>query len=385
MVYFAGRYMRATGKTLGIVLTLCGVMVLSHTLSSQAALLDGHLTGVEEFLADHVSKKGERLKTGNFYTAEKPNAHGPIGVMGEHTHDAGEFMWSYRYMHMFMQETRNGTNTISNAQARALGPFGVSPTSMRMEMHMFGAMYGVNDTLTLSVMVPYLRNSMNHVNATGVLFTTRSEGVGDVRVGSLWRLWAVEAPSLGAHRFHANFAVSFPTGDIEPTDRLPLMGGNNNFRLPYPMHLGSGTLDFYPGITYGGEKGRASWGLQTIGTIRLDKNSNGFSKGNAVEVNAFGAYEIIKKWLSGSVRFDYNRWYDYDGLDPAIAMTVQTAVPTRLGGERLDVLGGINLLLPEFMGIETRLAVEGGVPVYQWLQGQLETDSIVTVGWQGVY
>lgn len=358
--------------------------------NAQAALLDEVMSEWEELLAGHVSAKGEKLLSGNFYTAEKPNAHGPIGMMGEHTHEKGEIMWSYRYMHMFMEGTRNGTNNISKAQARALvgtGGMIVVPTSMRMEMHMFGAMYGVNDTLTISLMVPYLRNSMNHETGGtfATKFTTRSEGIGDIKLGSLWRLWAVESSSIGAHRFHLNFAVSLPTGNIQPTDFTPAGGGTPRFKLPYPMHLGSGTFDLYPGLTYGGEKGRTSWGFQAIGTIRTHNNHNGFSKGNAIQLNTFGAYEIIKKWLSGSVRFDYNRWDDYDGGDPAIVTTVQTGIPTRLGGERLDVLGGVNLLLPEFMGFETRLAVEGGVPIYQWLQGQLETDSIVTFGWQGVY
>jgi len=388
MMRFVRNSVRMSKKPIRKTVVLWTMMLVFAGTSSQAALLDGHMTGVEEFLAGHVSKKGERLKIGNFYTADKPNAHGPIGTMGEHTHDGGEFMWSYRYMHMFMEETRNGTNTISNAQARALGPTGsfmVVPTSMRMEMHMFGAMYGVNDTVTVSLMVPYIRKSMNHVAGMplgGVKFTTRSEGIGDIKLGSLWRLWAVEAPSIGAHRFHFNLAVSFPTGNIEPTDFTPAGGANT--RLPYPMHLGSGTLDLYPGITYGGEMGRASWGFQTVGTLRSGRNGNGFSKGDAVEVDAFGAYEIIPRWLSGSVRFNYNRWEDYDGADPTIATIVQTAIPTRLGGERLDLLGGFNILFPDIMGIENRLAIEGGVPIYQWLQGQLETDSIVLFGWQGI-
>jgi hypothetical protein len=351
---------------------------------TQAALLDGKLTGIEESLAEYVAKNGEQLKLGNFYTAEKPNAHGPIGAMGEHTHEKGEFMFSYRYMHMFMEGTRNGTNQITNAQARALGGFTVSPESMRMEMHMFSGMYGVNDTLTIAVMVPFLKNSMNHVTGMGAKFTTRSEGIGDIKIGTLWRLWAVEAPSIGAHRFHFNFALSLPTGDIRAKDFLPAMGGGI-FRLPYPMQLGSGTVDVLPGITYGGETGRVSWGLQASATIRAGKNDEGYSKGDAYNANVYGAYEIIKKWLSGSLRFNYNRWDDYDGVDPAILTIVQTAIPGRQEGERVDMLGGVNLLLPEFMEFETRLAVEGGVPVHQWLQGQLETDAIVTFGWQGVY
>ncbi|MDT7040962.1 hypothetical protein [Candidatus Nitronereus thalassa] len=375
---------------------IIGILMFPGMLGqAHAALLEGVMSEWEELIAGKVAEKGEKLVTGNFYTAEKPNAHGPIGMMGEHTHDKGEFMFSYRYMHMFMEGTRNGTNSISNAQARALvptpGPPAVVPTSMLMEMHMFGFMYGLNDTVTLTAMVPYLRNTMNHeAGATfATKFTTRSEGIGDIRFGSLWRLWAVEAPSIGAHRFHANFAVSVPTGDTEPRDKTPVSNPFATFRLPFPMHLGSGTYDLYPGFTYGGEKGRSSWGFQSIGTIRLGKNAQGFARGDAIQVTAFGAYEIIKKWLSGSVRFDFNHWDDHRGTDPGITgqagPPVQTAIPTRLGGERLDVLGGINLLLPEFMGFETRLAVEGGVPIYQWLQGQLETDSIVTFGWQGVY
>ena len=380
----------------GIILVLfLFSMTWAGTQEAHAALLDGLLDGVEESLAEGLSKKGEKLTTGNFYTDDKPNAHGPIGMMGDHTHEAGEVMLSYRLMHMFMEGNRYGTNRLTTNEVITPSPvppsgYLVAPESMRMWMHMFGFMYGWNDTVTLTLMVPYLNNSMNHVMRNGRKFTTRSEGFGDIRFGSLWRLWAVEAPSIGAHRFHLNLSLSVPTGDIEPTDRTP-MGPTT--RLPYPMHLGSGTFDFYPGITYGGEMGRASWGFQAIGTLRAGNNSNDFSKGDAYVINAHGAYEVIKNTLSSSVRLSWNHWEAYDGMDPAIGTLhpmnqmriVQTAFPALLGGQRLDILFGINVLFPDFMGLENRLAVEGGFPVYQYLDGQLETDSIVTFGWQAVY
>jgi len=274
-------------------------------------------------------------------------------------------------------------------------------------------------------MVPYLQNSMDHVMNTGTKFTTKSEGFGDLRFGSLWRLWAVEAPSLGAHRFHMNLSLSVPTGSIEPTDVAPVAhdGGPREIRLPYPMHLGSGTVDLYPGITYGGEMGRASWGVQALGALRLGRNSNYFSKGDAYTINVHGAYEVIENTLSSSVRLSWNHWEAYDGFDSQINRqhichrpaangmhmdnghmmsqtghvclhhgdidhalpTVQTAFPQLLGGQRLDILFGLNVLLPDFMELENRLAVEGGFPIYQYLDGQLETDSVVTFGWQAVY
>ncbi len=414
-----------------------------------AALLDGLLDDVEESLAEGLTKKGEKLTTGNFYTDDKPNAHAPIGMMGDHTHEAGEVMFSYRLMHMFMEGTRIGNDSVSNDVARdygksvfasafpdhqcvtghdcAVGGYRVLPTSMRMWMHMFGFMYGLNDTVTLTLMVPYLVNSMDHEVDNGVKFTTRSEGFGDLRFGSLWRLWAVEAPSLGAHRFHMNLSLSVPTGSIEPTDVAPVAhdGGLRKIRLPYPMHLGSGTVDFYPGITYGGEMGRVSWGVQALGTLRLNTNSNDFSKGDAYTINVHGAYELIENALSSSVRLSWNHWEPYDGFDSQINRqhichrpaandvhghmdhghmmsdsghvclhhgepdhahpTVQTAFPNLLGGQRLDIMFGVNVLFPDFMGLENRLAVEGGFPIYQYLDGQLETDSVVTFGWQAVY
>ena len=60
------------------------------TQGVHAALLDGLLDDVEESLAEGLSKKGENLTTGNFYTDDKPNAHAPIGMMGDHTHEAGK-------------------------------------------------------------------------------------------------------------------------------------------------------------------------------------------------------------------------------------------------------------------------------------------------------
>jgi len=38
-------------------------------------------------------------------SSARPDGHAPIGVMGEHTHKAGEWMLSYRYRNMFMSET----------------------------------------------------------------------------------------------------------------------------------------------------------------------------------------------------------------------------------------------------------------------------------------
>ena len=376
---------RRTSFSRSFLIFTCVVTLSISSSNVFAALLDGMFDGFENSLSQRLSQKGEKLTIGNFYTPERADSHGPIGMMGDHTHNEGEFMFSYRYMQMEMDGLRDGTSGLSPAQVRGQG-FAVVPTYMRMQMHMFGAMYGLNDTVTLTAMLPYLRNTMDHVAGMplgAAKFQTRTEGAGDFKVGSLWRLYALEAPSIGAHRFHMIFNVSLPTGDITQKGTTPL----GLIRLPYPMQLGSGTVDLMPGFNYGGAKGNASWGFQTRGTYRIARNKAGYSKGDEYEVGAYGAYAWTN-WISNSVRFKWRHWFDYDGQDTRITRNaaqqlVFTADPDLRGGRQLDIMAGVNLLLPEILGLENRLGIEGGVPIYQNLDGpQLETDWAFTIGWQ---
>ena len=350
---------------------------------AHAALLDGVMGGFEKSLGERAQEKGEQVVIGNFYPAERPDSHGPIGAMGDHTHNQGEFMFTYKYMNMFMRGNRDGTKSRSDADV--LRDFFVTPTEMTTQMHMFSFMYGLNQTVTLTAMIPYLLKSMDHVTRTGVKFTTRSSGFGDIRLGSLVRLYAFETPSIGSHRFHFNAAVGLPTGDIKATGATPL----GVTRLPYPMQLGSGTVDLFPGLTYAGGLNDASWGLQAIGTIRLGDNNQGYALGDEYEVSAYGAYRWVK-WISNSLRFKWREWANYEERDRNISTQnpmgvplVPTAETGRRGGKRLDLLLGMNILFPEVMGFENHLGIEGGVPIYQNLDGpQLESDYTFFVGWQ---
>ena len=88
--------------------------------------------------------------------------------------------------------------------------------------------------------------------------------------------------------------------------------------------------------------------------------------------------------ISTSLRLLYSDWGNIHGADPALNPNqVPTADPNRRGGRRLDVMPGVNLLVPLGPLGSHRFAVEAGFPVYQDLDGpQLETDWIATAGWQ---
>lgn len=304
--------------------------------------------------------------------------HAPIGVMGDHLHEQGEVMLSYRYMRMRMDGNRDGTSDLSTGEVLARG-FMATPTDMDVDMHMFGAMYAPLDWLTMMVMLPYVEKSMDHITGMGVGFQTDSEGIGDLKLTGLVRLWKDEM-----HQVHLNAGIGFPTGEIDEKDFVPVPGmGFQRRRLPYPMQIGSGSYSLIPGFTYTGETERWSWGAQALGTIYLDTNDNGYRVGDRFEGTAWVQRSWLR-WLSTSLRIKGSVWESYSGADPALnPAAIPTADPGRRGGSEIDLAPGVNVVLPLGPLGEHRLAAEVLLPVYRDLDGpQLENDWMLIVGWQ---
>ena len=299
-----------------------------------------------------------------------------IGVLGGHTHYKGEWMIGYQYMFMRMDKNRNGTDKIDVNDV--LQDFMVAPKNMTMEMHMIEFMYAPLDNITLMVMVPFLRLSMDHVNRMGDRFTTESRGIGDITAMALYTFYKKKV-----HQFFFNAGTSFPIGSVNMKDDTP---AGFNQKLPYPMQLGSGTFNLLPGITYVGLTEKWSWGSQASGTIRLGMNSNGYKLGNQLHLTAW----CIKKWtnwLAPSVRIDGYWWGNINGADSDLnPAMVPTADPDKRGGKRIDLLFGINLFITKSKLRGQRVLIEGGLPVYQSLNGpQLENDLFLSIGWQWTF
>ena len=301
-------------------------------------------------------------------------AYAPVGVMGDHMHEQGEWMVSYRFMRMDMDETYVGDDKVSTA--RVLDEFMVAPLSMEMDMHMLGAMYGLTDDITLMLMIPYFEKEMDHRTRMGGMFTTASSGIGDIKLSGLFSVYQDQY-----QRVHFNFGMSFPSGSIDERDRTPM--GPNQI-LPYPMQPGSGTYDLHPGVTYVGHHDRLSWGLQFGVTQRLGDNDRGYTLGDRYEASSWIAYQPAD-WITGSFRLRKTYWEDIDGADPDLnSNVVQTADPTRQAGRKLDALFGIDLIGTEDNFFrDQRLAFEVGFPIHVDVNGpQLITDLEYTVGWQ---
>ena len=300
------------------------------------------------------------------------SSYAPIGVMGDHPHEEGGVMLSYRFMRMSMNGNRDHTRRVSTGSVHR--GFPVAPVDMDMEMHMLGAMWAPRDDLTLMAMLPFTRLDMKHRTRTGRSFTTRANGIGDVKVTALIRLL-----DRGQHHVHLNAGVSIPTGSISVKDDTPM----GRVRLPYPMQLGSGTWDLLPGITYTGSRKAISWGSQLRGTLRTGINSKGVRWGNRWGATGWLGWEFAP-WVSTSLRLDYQDWRGIRGDDDDLNRgLVPTADPDLRAGRRLDLLWGLNLLATGGVLEGHRLAFEVGRPVVQHLDGpQLETDWIFSLGWR---
>lgn len=319
--------------------------------------------------------------------------HAPIGVMGDHRHAKGEWMVSYRLMHMDMAGIQIGTDSVTPEQVATTVPnrfFGetgqpatlrIVPTSMRMDMHMAGMMYGLSDQVTLMVMGNYITKEMDHITFQGGAgttqlgnFRTRTADLGDTKVGALIGL---------TDTIHINAAVSVPTGTItEEAQILTPMGATPTVRTPYPMQIGSGTWDLEPGITYRAQSGTFGWGAQVKGVIRIGENDADYSLGDKAMATAWFAASLAP-FASLSARVQAETVGRVDGIDPAIIGPVQTANPDFQGGESVTAFGGVNFAATGGALKGWRLGVEAGLPMVQDLNGpQMPTDYTVTVGVQ---
>ena len=304
-----------------------------------------------------------------------------INVLGTHTHLADQWMLSYKYMFMWMDGNLDGTKKVSHG--KIFEKFDIAPTEMAMHMHMPMVMYAPTDDLTLHAMLPYIRKSMRNLTSDGVRFTERSEGFGDLKIDVLYTF--LGNVKRDPHRFILNAAVSFPTGSINKKDFGPDRSTGKS-RLEYPMQLGSGTVDVYPGITYLAEARSWAWGLEFIPTVRIGKNSNGYRLGNQYYLGARVARGWTD-WFSTSVRLNGQIWENIHGRDRALdPAEMPPKNPHLQGGKRVDLLLGTDLYAPRGFLTGHRLAIEGGLPVYQSLDGpQLRTRWQLTAGWQWVF
>ena len=317
---------------------------------------------------ESIKEKFENSSFGaNTHNHHMPDAHAPIGVMGDHLHSKGSFMVSFRYMDMTMKENKMGTNNISNTEIH--NNYMVAPNEMEMKMQMLGFMYAPSDNITLMLMQNFIKKNMSStakmmMGGMDMMedFSTKSSGLGDMKLSALINLFNNHKTSL-----HINSSINIPVGEITAKDDTPMM---NDAKLPYVMQLGSGTLDITLGTTYKENYANTSWGTQFLSIIRTGKNTENYRLGNIYQLNIWGAYNF-KEYISFSGRILGVFQNKITGLDEDLnPMMVPAANINNYGGEKIKAFVGMNIAFPkESIFKNIRFGVEAGAPIYEYYNG----------------
>ena len=317
---------------------------------------------------ESIKEKFENSSFGaNTHNHHRPDAHAPIGVMGDHLHSKGSFMVSFRHMDMTMKENKMGTNNISNTEIH--NNYMVAPNEMEMKMQMLGFMYAPSDNITLMLMQNFIKKNMSStakmmMGGMDMMedFSTKSSGLGDMKLSALINLFNNHKTSL-----HINSSINIPIGEITVRDNTPMM---NDAKLPYVMQLGSGTLDVTLGSTYKENYANTSWGTQFLSIIRTGKNTENYRLGNIYQLNIWGAYNF-KEYLSFSGRILGVSQNKITGLDEDLnPMMVPASNINNYGGEKIKAFVGMNIAFPkESIFKNIRFGVEAGAPIYEYYNG----------------
>lgn len=360
----------------------------------------GLMTGAGATQAQMMDHGGGAMDPAKGKTGMQMQMHGPTGVMGRHLMPEGKGMLGYQLGTMRMEGLATGTTGLDPTIAATSVPnrfFGlpmqpptlrVMPDEMETTMHMFSAMYGATDRVTLMAMVPYLEKSMTATTYAGPAGTRvlgqnemRAEGLGDITVGALVGLYKQGRTSL-----HMGLGVSLPTGSITETGRmLSPMGTISEMRMAYTMQLGSGTVDLKPSLTWTSGKGRLNWGAQVSGVIRSGDNSAGYSLGDVAAVSAWASYKP-SPLISYSARLEASSQGRVRGIDAFIRGPMPGSDPANTGGEVVTAYLGADLT-PQSGALKGhRIGLEIGLPAYQKVNGvQLRRDWSAMVAWRKAF
>lgn len=301
---------------------------------------------------------------------KRADYHAPIGVMGDHVHNKGEVMSSYRFMHMNMHGIRYKNNGMSTQQVYDAG-FMKSPKKMQMSMHMLGLMFAPSDKFTVMFMSNYISNSMNinkRMSNVNTKETMSSSGLGDASITLLTPLVYNEKLSLVA-----KYGLTLPSGSLNKRNE----SGN---RLPYPMQLGSGTVDLPLALTLTKFFKSYSTGFQLNALVRTDENKFNYRLGNIYGFS-YWISKIISKKSSISLRLNSiieDDIFRYDSQIESMSSMTPTAT-TKSGNRIIEGSIGLNHVTSHSLRISSELTF----PIYRDFNSyQMENDWTAIIGIQ---
>jgi hypothetical protein len=310
----------------------------------------------------------------------------PAGVMISHLHEKGQWMLSYRFMQNTMEGLREGTRAVN--ENSVFSKYLMTDKQMAMNMHMFMAMVGITDRVTVMGMVNVNRMNMSmgmlpgtegshsgHIHSVSSAMKMTSMGIGDIRLTALYGLI-----SRDRHQLIAGIGLNVPTGSVCKRDAANGMylGGY----LPYSMQSGSGTWDLLPGLTYTWKNDFWTASTQIQGTFRPGANVQGYRLGHELNLNGW----LARNWtpsFSTSVRLEGIQSGKIAGHITGLDASMEPAADaSSYGGRLLNGFIGLQYAFgPGFLRNQ-KLGAEYGLPFYQKTNGiQMQSKQGLFASW----
>ncbi|MEH6912068.1 MAG: hypothetical protein V7459_15905 [Oceanicoccus sp.] len=261
--------------------------------------------------------------------------------------------------------------------------FPVVPTDIEQEVHMASLRYDFTPDISVSVAIPYVKQSTDHVSIVPGYsnFIISTDGLGDITLLGSYRF----AKTINS-RWQAGLGISFPSGSIDEKGDTPRAPGKQ--QLPYTMQLGSGTYDVPAYLSYLRSEASFTWGVDLSAKIRLGENDRDYHLGNTVSASSWVRLTTIS-WIQPSIKLDYRHWTEIHGEDTSLTVPgpypypAPVVNPDLFGGDLVDLL--IGLRIPVFSE-KSHVDLEFGKPLYQSLNGpQSGEDYRFTVTFSGSF
>jgi hypothetical protein len=314
--------------------------------------------------------------------AQPPLPPGPLGVFGVDMPAAGKLTFSVGAQFSNLSHSLLGTQGVSSQQLVATVPWYWSPTTSKLRLipqniaiatEAVSLGYGVTKDISIVVATGMTEKNLDMLTfkgASGItplgMSFTGTDGMTDSVLAGIWRVY--QDP---INRIQINLGMSFPTGGTDNT--FTLLQPNGTYatsRAFYSMQPGSGTFDLIPGIVYAGALEQWSWGLSYRARLPLGVNPEGWMYGDLHEFSGWGGYSWTPS-LTTTIRVSGSLQGPIIGVDPLVVGKAPAANPTFYGGQRIELFGGATIS-GKCIGVDPlSVSVEGGIPVYQNLNGPL--------------
>lgn len=278
------------------------------------------------------------------WSADRPDANGPMGVFGVRTLAAGELDIEYHYSQLNYKGVYFGTDSLELGTVLQL--FDKAPISRSDIVHNVRLRMGVTDDLTLIARGGFAVLERETTTANSLIRVAVHQFT-DAEVGALYNLYGE-----GPWRMHAQLGAIIPAmignttyGATSPTASGP---------LPYDMRTSGGTFAAVGALTGSAQNEVGSVGAQMRAHINIGSNNagsgvggEGYTLGDRFQANGWAAYNFNDN-LSVLVGIRWQNWDNIEGFDARLdRMADPHNEGGTLAGQRVMLPVGVNLVMPE--------------------------------------